>query len=174
MIWPGTNDPYKRKKTIRFLLLSAGVGAVAVMLTVLVVNPFLESQPHSACINNMDTDWRISFNVELYADGNKLEVPARVGFMEGGCQRALYTLLNDGTAYAEWTEEHVFEIGHFLWIAEYPIRDMELSKSALYVNDVRSEQFLKHPIQDGATYRAEFITKEYDSAGDADFLPPDV
>ncbi len=174
MIWPGTNDPYKRKKTIRFLAISAGVGAIAVILTVLVVNPFLDAQPHSACIDDLDTNWKISFNVELYADGNKLEVPARVGFMDNGCQRAMYTLANDGVVYAEWIEEHPFEIGHFLWIADYPIRDMEISKSALYVNDVKSEQFLRHPIQDGATYRAEFTTKEYDAARDTDFLPPDV
>ena len=71
-------------------------------------------------------------------------------------------------------EEHTFEIGHFLWIADYPIRDMEQSKSVLYVNGIRSEQLLKHPIQDGATYRAEFVTKEYDAQQDKDFLPPDL
>ena len=174
MIWPGTNDPYKRKKTIRFLGITAGIGAIAVLMTVLVVNPFLGAQPHSACIEDLETNWKISFNVELYADGNKLEVPNNVGFMEGGCQRALYTLTNDGVAFAEWREEHIFEFGHFLWIAEYPIRDMELSKSTLYVNDIRSDQFLKHPIQEGATYRAEFTTKEYDTTEGTDFLPPDL
>ncbi len=173
MKWPGVTDPYKRKKTIRFLAISTGIGAVAVMLTVLVVNPFLDAQPHSACINDIDSNWKISFKVELYADNNRLEVPANVGFMDGGCQRALYTLSNDGIAYAEWSKAHTFEIGHFLWIAEYPIRDMELSKSALYVNDVKSEQFLKHPIQDGSTYRLEFTTKEYETK-DKDFLPPDL
>ena len=174
MIWPGMGDPTKRKKTLRFLAFSAGVGAAAVMFTVLVVNPFMGAQPHSACINDMDLNWRISFNVELYADGERLEVPDNVGFMDGGCQRALYTLSSDGTAYAEWVEEHTFEIGHFLWIANYPIRDMEQSKSVLYVNGIRSEQLLKHPIQDGATYRAEFVTKEYDAQQDKDFLPPDL
>ena len=39
MIWPGTGDPYKRKKAIRFLLISAAIGGIAVLLTTLVVNP---------------------------------------------------------------------------------------------------------------------------------------
>jgi len=116
-------------------------------------------QPASACIENRDTGWKISFDVELYVDGNESEVPANVGFTEGGCQRALYTITDGGTAYAEWEEEYPFEVGHFLWIAEFPIRDMESSKSTLYVNGVKSDQFLRHPIEDGATYRLEFTTK---------------
>ena len=34
MIWPGTNDPYKRKKTIKFLDITAVIGiSVAVAST---------------------------------------------------------------------------------------------------------------------------------------------
>ena len=33
MIWPGTGDPYKRKKAIKFLLISAAIGGIAVLLT---------------------------------------------------------------------------------------------------------------------------------------------
>ena len=33
MIWPGTGDPYKRKKAIKFLLISAVIGGIAVLLT---------------------------------------------------------------------------------------------------------------------------------------------
>ena len=57
MIWPGTNDPYKRKKTIKFLGISAGVGIVAVLLTMSIVNPFIGEQPRNACINNMQ--WNV-------------------------------------------------------------------------------------------------------------------
>ena len=39
MIWPGTGDPYKRKKAIRFLLISAAVGGIAVLLVSVGVNP---------------------------------------------------------------------------------------------------------------------------------------
>ncbi|MBS3926411.1 MAG: hypothetical protein KGZ34_06965 [Nitrosarchaeum sp.] len=172
MIWPGTGDPYKRKKTLQFLALSAGVGAVAVLITILVVNPFIGEQPRSACINDIQRNWKISFTVEIYVDNQKADIPANVGFMEGGCQRAIYTLSNDGTAYAEWKEDPNFEIGHFLWIFKFPLRDMDESKSAIYVNDRISENFIKTPLQDGYHYKAMFTSKAYDEAKDTDFLPP--
>lgn len=173
MIWPGTSDPHKRKKTLRFLAFSAAVGAIAVVFTVMVVNPFIGSQPHSACINDVERNWKISFTVEMYVDRIKLEIPPDVGFMDGGCQRAIYTVTSDGTVHAEWSEEAVFEIGHFFWIADFPLRDMEQSKSRVLVNGAESEQFINHPLQDGLHYRAEFVSKEYDDTGDGDFLPPD-
>jgi hypothetical protein len=163
-------DPYKRKKTIKFLLFSAGIGAVAVLFTTMVVNPIIGEQPRSACINDIEKNWKISFTVELYVDNQKAEIPANIGFMEG-CQRAIYTLSDDGTVYAEWKEDPGFEIGHFLWIWDFPLRDMEQSKSSLYVNGQESEHFISHPLQDGYHYRAEFTSKEYDISKDSDFLP---
>ena len=59
MIWPGTGDPFKRKKTIQFLILSAGIGAVAVLITILVVNPFIGEQPRNACINDIQRNWKM-------------------------------------------------------------------------------------------------------------------
>ena len=99
MIWPGTGDPYKRKKAIRFLLISAAIGGIAVLLTTLVVNPGIARQAHMACIEDMDTDWKISFTFEMIMDGQKAEVQPNIGIMEE-CQRAIYTLSNDGTVYA--------------------------------------------------------------------------
>jgi len=171
MIWPGMGDPYKRKKTIKFLLFSAAIGAVAVIFTTMVVNPFIGEQPRSACINDIEKNWKISFTVELYVDNQKADIPANVGFMEGGCQRAIYTLSDDGTVYAEWREDPEFEIGHFLWIWDFPLRDMEQSKSTLYVNGQESEHFISHPLQDGYHYKAEFTSKDYDTSKDSDFLP---
>ena len=171
MIWPGTNDPHKRKKTIRFLGISAGVGIVAVLLTMLIVNPFIGDQPRNACINNIETDWKISFTVELIVDNQKADIPANIGFMEGGCQRAIYTTSDDGTVYAEWKEDPNFEIGHFLWMFEFPLRDMNQEKSTIYVNDKESPHFINHPLQDGYHYKAVFTTKAYDDAKDQDFLP---
>ncbi len=171
MIWPGMGDPYKRKKTIKFLLFSAAIGAVAVVFTVLGVNPFLDAQPHSACINDIEKNWKISFTVELYVDNQIADIPANIGFMEGGCQRAIYTLNDDGTVYAEWKEDPEFEIGHFLWIWDFPLRDMEQSKSTMYVNGKESEHFISHPLQDGYHYKAEFTSKDYDTSKDSDFLP---
>ena len=170
MVWSGMGDPYKRKKIIKFLGISAGIGAVAVLMTMLVVNPFIGEQPRNACINDIEKNWKMSFTVELYVDGEKAEIPANVGF-QGDCQRAIYTLSNDGTVYAEWKEDPEFEIGHFLWIFEFPIRDMEQSKSTIYVNGKESEYFINHPLQEGYHYKAEFTTKAYDESKDSDFLP---
>ena len=172
MKWPGMGDPYKRSKTLRFLVLSACVGAVAVLITVLVVNPLIGEQPRNACINDIAKNWKISFTVELYVDNKKADIPANVGFMEGGCQRAIYTLSNDGTVYAEWKEDPNFEIGHFLWIFKFPLRDMDETKSAIYVNDRLSENFISTPLQDGYHYKAMFTSKAYDESKDKDFLPP--
>jgi len=171
MIWPGMGDPYKRKKTIKFLLFSAAIGAVAVIFTTMVVNPFIGEQPRSACINDIEKNWKISFTIEVYIDNQIADIPANIGFMEGGCQRAIYTLSDDGTVYAEWKEDPEFEIGHFLWIWDFPLRDMEQSKSTMYVNGQESEHFISHPLQDGYHYKAEFTSKDYDTSKDTDFLP---
>ncbi len=171
MIWPGMGDPYKRKKTIKFLLFSAGIGAVAVLFTTMVVNPIIGEQPRSACINDIEKNWKMSFTVEVYVDNQIADIPANIGFMEGGCQRAIYTLSDDGTVYAEWKKDPEFEIGHFLWIWDFPLRDMEQSKSTMYVNGKESEHFISHPLQDGYHYKAEFTSKDYDTAKDSDFLP---
>lgn len=170
MIWPGMGDPYKRKKTIKFLLVSAAIGGIAVLFTTMIVNPLIGEQPRNACINDIDRNWKISFTVELFVDGLKAEIPANVGF-EGNCQRAIYTLTDDGTVYAEWKEDPEFEIGHFLWIFDFPLRDMDQSKSKIYVNGKESEHFISHPLQDGYHYKAEFVSKAYDEAKDKDFLP---
>ena len=170
MIWPGMGDPYKRKKTIKFLLMTAAIGVVAVVITTMVVNPILGQQPHSACINDVQKNWKISFTVELFVDNEKADIPANIGF-KGDCQRAIYTLSNDGTVFAEWENNPDFEIGHFLWIFEFPIRDMEQSKSKIFVNGKESDLFINAPLQDGFHYKGEFITKAYDSSKDSDFLP---
>ena len=54
------------------------------------------------------------------------------------------------------------------------MRDMELSKSKIIVNGKESPYFINELMVDGYTYRAEFISKDYDSSKDADFLPPDL
>lgn len=174
MIWPGTSDPYKRKKIIKFLIISAGIGALAVVFTTIVVNPLIGQQPHNSCINNVETNWKISFTFELIVDGQKLENKPDIGFVDEGCQRAIYTLSEDGTVYAEWKENPNFEIGHFLYIAQFPLRDMDQKKSTIYVNDKESPHFIKHPIQDGYHYKAVFTSKAYDEAKDRDFLPEDI
>ncbi len=170
MKWPGATDPYKRNKTIRFLIISAAIGGAAVLLTSTIVNPTIANQPHNACIDDMKTNWKISFTFEMVKDGLKAEVQPNIGITDH-CQRAIYTLSNDGTVYAEWTEDPNFEIGHFLYISGFKIRDMEESKTEIYVNDRLSDHGLKTPIQDGYHYKAVFVSKGYDESKDKDFLP---
>lgn len=175
MIWPGASDPYKRKKTLKFLAVTAiiGVSVAASAATLQLV--LSENDPLKVCINDRDTPYRISATLELWVDGRQADVPANIGFNQGElgeCQRSMYTITNDGTIYAEWEEEYPFEIGHFLWMWDFPIRDMVESDSAVYVNDVASPHFIRALLEDGAHYRAEFVSKEYDETVDRDFLPP--
>ena len=152
MIWPGMGDPTKRKKTLRFLLITAIIGIGVGVTSSLVQGQLAQGDPLKACINDADTPFKISATLELYVDGLKADIPANIGFEEGGCQRSMYTLTDDGKIYAEWTDEYAFQIGHFLWIWEFPIRDMDLSKSRILVNDQESSQFINHPLQEGNVY----------------------
>ena len=132
----------------------------------------IDAQAHNACIDDMDTDWKISFTFEMIMDGQKAEVQPNIGITDE-CQRAIYTLSNDGTVYAEWTENPDFELGHFLYISKFKIRDMEESKTEVYVNDRLAENGLKTPLQDKYHYKVAFTTKNYDTSKDKDYLPPE-
>jgi len=124
MKYPGMGDPYKRSKTIKFLVLSAIIGGIAVLLTSLIVNQMIGEQEQNACIDDIDTNWKVSFTFEMIMDGQKAEVQPNIGITED-CQRAIYTLSNDGTVYAEWKEDPNFEIVQFLSISMFKIRDIE-------------------------------------------------
>ena len=174
MFWPGMGDPTKRRKTLKFLAVTAAIGISVGLASSLIQGQLAAGDPLKTCINGMDTPFRASATLELYIDGMRADIPARVGFEEGGCQRSMYTLSGDGTIYAEWTEEYPYEIGHFLWMWDFPLRDMEQSKSRVLVNGAESEMFINHPFRDGAEYRAEFTSKEYDDSKDRDFLPPEL
>ncbi|CDI06190.1 hypothetical protein [Candidatus Nitrosotenuis uzonensis] len=171
MIWPGMGDPSKRKKTLKYLIMTAivGVGVAAASSGIQVV--LNQDNPLKVCINDRDTRFVITATLEVYVDKQKYPIPAQVGFKEG-CQRSLYTLSNDGTIYAAWTEEYPFEIGHFLWMWEFPLRDMQESKSKIFMDGKESADFIRTPLVDGAHYRAEFISKAYDEFQDRDFAPP--
>ena len=173
MIWPGMGDPYKRKKTIRFLLITAAIGAVVFLGAQAVMTQLSQNDPLKNCINERDTPYKVSATLELIVDGLKADIPANIGFEED-CQRSLYTVTSDGTIYAEWEEEYPFEIGHFLWTWDFPLRDMDQSKSRIFVNDVESKDFINSPLVQGYHYRAEFTSKAYDESKDTDFMPPDL
>jgi hypothetical protein len=118
----------------------------------------MSQQAHNACIDDMDTDWKISFTFEMIMDGQKAEVQPNIGITDE-CQRAIYTLSNDGTVYAEWIENPDFELGHFLYISKFKIRDMEESKTEVYVNDRLAENGLRTPLQDKYHYKVMFTSK---------------
>ena len=175
MKWPGTQDPYKRKKTIRFLIITAIIGVSVAGVSAAVNTMLSADDPLKVCINDRNTPYRISATLELWVDGSQAEIPANIGFTQGeltDCQRSMYTISGDGTIYAEWESAYPFEIGHFLWMWEFPLRDMVESESTIYVNDVKSDGFIRTLLQDGAHYRAEFVSKEYDQTRDQDFMPP--
>ena len=178
----GIKDPTKRKKTIKFLIVLLIIG-VSVGVTSSVFQGFLgQSDPLKVCINDRDTPFKITATFELYVDGNKADIPANIGFdnveedslFDSVCQRTLYTITDDGTIYAEWEEEWPFEIGHFLWIWDFPLKDMDLSKSRIIVNGKESELFISEPLVNGYQYKAVFTSKEHEQSKDSDFLPPDL
>ena len=171
MKYPGMGDPYKRKKTIRFLVISFIIG-ISVAATMVTLFDFIdENNPLKVCIDNRETPFKIKASLELIIDGEKAEIPANIGFEKEGCQRSMYTLTDDGTIYAEWEEPYEYEIGHFLWMWDFPLRDMDQNKSTIYVNDKESPHFISHPLQDGYHYKAVFTSKAYDETKDKDFLP---
>ena len=173
MNWPGMGDPTKRRKTLRFLAITAIIAISVGVGSSLIQGQISQNDPLKVCINDRDTQYAISVKLELYIDKQRAEIPANIGF-DDGCQRSLYTLNDDGVIYAEWIEEYPFEIGHFLWSWDFPMRDMEQSKSKIIVNGKESPHFINELLVDGYTYRAEFTSKDYDTSKDADFMPPDL
>ena len=170
MIWPGTGDPYKRKKTLKFLGITAII-AISVGVGSSVIQGYLgQDNTLKACIDDRITPYKIKASLEIFIDGEKVDIPANA-LKNEECQRSMYTLTNDGTIYAEWEEEFPFEIGHFLRMWDFPLRDMDQSKSAIYVNGEKSTHFINHPLQNGYHYKAEFTSKAYDDSKDTDFLP---
>jgi len=181
MQWPGTGDPRRRKKTIKFLIILLIIG-VTVGVSSSVIQGFLgQSDPLKVCIEDRNTPYKMSVTLELYVDGNKAVIPANVGFegtidgvLKSDCQHSLYTITDDGTIYAEWEEEYPFEIGHFLWIWEFPMKDMDESKSRMVVDGKETDEGIHVLLKDGSVYRAEFYSEGFDESQESDFLPPDL
>ena len=180
MRWPGTGDPRRRKKTVGFLIKLLILGVSVGVTTFVIVGYLGQSDPLKVCIEDRNTPYKLSVTLELYVDGKKANIPANIGFgdslgdelLASDCQRTMYTLTDDGTVYVVWEEEYPFEIGHFLWIWEFPMKDMDESKSRILVDGKESDSFIHTLLKDGSVYRAEFYSKEFDESKEADFLPP--
>ena len=181
MRWPGTGDPRRRKKTVKFLIILLIIG-VTVGVSSSVIQGFLgQSDPLKVCIEDRNTPYKMSVTLELYVDGLKTHIPANVGFegtidgvLKSDCQHSLYTITDDGTIYAEWEEEYPFEIGHFLWIWEFPMKDMDESKSRMIVDGKETDEGIHVLLKHGSVYRAEFYSEGFDESQESDFLPPDL
>lgn len=170
MIWPGMGDPTKRKKTIRYLAITAAVGIGIALTNALVVQKVLKADdPLYQCINGQDINYQISATLEIYIDGVKQNIPPNIGITKN-CQRSLYTLSDDGVIHAAWKKKYPFEVGHFLWIMGFNIHGMDESKSKIYVDGVESTQFIHTPLRDGSHYRAEFVSLEKEN-GAPSFTP---
>ncbi|MDE1766523.1 MAG: hypothetical protein KGI27_09695 [Thaumarchaeota archaeon] len=170
MIWPGMGDPSKRKKTIRYLIITAAIGIGVALLNTVVIQKIVKADdPLYQCLNGRDIKYQLSATLEVYVDGVKQDIPANVGITKD-CQRSLYTLTNDGVIHAGWTKEYPFEVGQFLWIAGFDLHSMDDAKSKIYVNGMESPTFIHTLLQDGAHYRAEFVSKN--SEGAPSFTPP--
>ena len=105
MKWLGATDPYKRKKTIRFLIITAIIAISVGVASSLLQGQLTQNDPLKVCINDRDTPFKIKATLELIIDGQKADIPANIGLNDGECNRTMYTLTNDGTIYAEWEEE---------------------------------------------------------------------
>jgi len=175
MIWPGMGDPTKRKKTLKFLGITAIIAISVGLGSTVIQGQVDQSNPLKVCINDRETPYKIKATLEIIIDDLPTLIPANInaGLNDEECQRTMYTLTDDGTIYVEWEEEYPFQIGHFLWMWDFPLRDMDESKSTIYVNGKESSQFIKQPLQDGYHYKAVFTTKAYDESKDSDFLPPE-
>ncbi len=181
MRWPGTGDPNKRRKTIRFLIILLIIGVVVGVSSSIIQGWLGQSDPLKVCIQDRNTPYKISVTLELYIDGIKAVIPANIGFEAGevvgvksDCQHSLYTLTDDGTVYAEWIEEYPFEIGHFLWTWDFPIKDMDASKTRVMIDGKETDEGIHVLLKHGSVYRAEFYSEGFDESQESDFLPPDL
>jgi len=171
MFWPGMGDPAKRKQTIKFLLVTALIAISVGVASSLIQGQISLDDPLKNCINERLMKYKITAKLEVFVDNQEIEIPANVGFTES-CQKSLYTISDDGIIHAEWENEYAFEIGHFLWMWNFPLRDMDQSKSKIFVNNKESTDFIRTLMLDGYNYKAKFVSKNYDDSKDNDFLPP--
>ncbi|WOV93310.1 MAG: hypothetical protein R1F52_01350 [Candidatus Nitrosoabyssus spongiisocia] len=170
MIWPGMGDPAKRRKTLKFLATTTVIAIGVGLASSLIQGELSKNDPLKSCIDGIETPYRLSASLLLYVDGQKADIPSGIGQDE--CKRVMFTDSADGIIHVAWTEKYDFEIGHFFWIWDFPIRDMDQSKSQILVNGEVSDKFINAPFQEGFEYTAEFTSKAYDEAKDRDFLPP--
>ena len=171
MFWPGMGDPTKRKKMIRFLIISAAIGVAVVLISTTAISKIKEQDPlYHKCLNGLDIKYHVSAALDIIVDGKKWIKPITTSAADipKDCERSMI-FSDDGTIRGAWTKKYPFEVGQFLWMSNFPLRDMDEVKSKIYANNVESSDFIHTIVQDGVHYRAEFSTK---NAGAPTFTPP--
>ena len=76
-------DPYKRNKTLKFLLITAIIGISVAAASTFVQQTLNSDNPLKVCINDRNTPYKIKATLELIVDGEKAEIPANIGFQDG-------------------------------------------------------------------------------------------
>ena len=169
MFWPGMGDPAKRKKTLKYLAITAAIGISVALTNTYIQTQIKKDDPLYQCINGRnDLQYQISATLEVMVDGKKKDIPSNVGITKD-CKRSLYTLSDDGTIHISSTKNYPFEVGQFLWIWGFNLRDMDETKSKIYANGIESPDFVHTMIEDGTHYKAEFVSK---NQGAPTFTPP--
>ena len=168
MIWPGMGDPSRRKKTLRYLGITAAIGISIALGNTYFHGQLKQNDPLYQCTNGKEIKYQISATLEVWVDGVKKDIPANVGITKD-CQRSLYTVADDGVVHVASTKDYPFEVGQFLWIWGFNLRDMDETKSKIYENDVESPAFIHTIIQNGDHYKADFVSK---NQGAPTFTPP--
>ena len=64
MIWPGMGDPTKRKKTLKFLAITAIIAISVGLGSTLVQGQLNQDNPLKVCINDKETPYKIKANFE--------------------------------------------------------------------------------------------------------------
>src|SRR5574337_124583 len=160
MFWPGMGDPTKRKKMLRFLAISVAVGVAVVLISTTAISQVKAQDPlYHKCLNGLDVNYHVSASLEVLVDGKKWVRPdVTTTDIPKDCERSM-VFADDGTIHGAWTKKYPFEVGQFLWMSGFPLRDMEETKSKIDANGVESSDFIHTLVQDGVHYRAEFTTK---------------
>jgi hypothetical protein len=170
MFWPGMGDPTKRKKMLKFLAISAAVGVAVVLISTTAISQVKAQDPlYHKCLNGLDVKYHVSGTLEIFVDGKKWIRPVSTDTsIPADCERSM-VFADDGTIRGAWVKNYPFEVGQFLWMSGFPLRDMDEVKSKIYANGAESPEFIHTLVQDGSHYRAEFTTK---NAGAPTFTPP--
>ena len=72
MFWPGMGDPSKRKKTLKFLAISAAVGVAVVLISTTVISQIKLQDPlYHKCLNGLNIQYHVSATLEVLVDGKK-------------------------------------------------------------------------------------------------------